>query len=351
MVSLLTYKIHVPRNFLRNSNKRLWYDTRRRINKYIRVARRIAQYAILHKKEKITSKTVKTLGTIPSIIACQTIRKYKNNKTCKKISNVNLIVPACSTVKYPSVIHDQNSKVLLIKPLKMKLRWNCPVEYNKINQIEINNEYCYVTVTIEDIIKKQYQEMIGVDLNIKHNLAAVGNPKNKHVEYLGRNYIYQRVKYKEIRKRFQKQNRLHKVKELGNKEQRVMNDLNHKLSKRVLDISKEQTANVSIEDLTGIRQTARSNKSFRYFLNSWSFYQFRIFLEYKAEQRYGCLIVPVDPKYTSQDCSSCGERTKCNGKKYQCSNQKCKLEIHRDENSSYNIANKGKKILQSVELH
>jgi len=53
---------------------------------------------------------------------------------------------------------------------------------------------------------KEYKNMIGVDLNIKHNLASVGNPSNKTVMYLGKDYIYKRVKYKEIRRRFKIRN-------------------------------------------------------------------------------------------------------------------------------------------------
>ena len=56
--------------------------------------------------------------------------------------------------------------------------------------------------------------------------------------------------------------------------------------------------------------------------------------------------IKVDPKYTSQICSKCGKINKCNSKKYICS--KCKLRIHRDENASYNIANRGKQALGAV---
>ena len=46
----------------------------------------------------------------------------------------------------------------------------------------------------------------------------------------------------------------------------------------------------------------------------------------------------VNPKYTSQMCSNCKKINKCQGKKYRCN--KCNLQIHRDENAAYNIANK-----------
>jgi len=73
-------------------------------------------------------------------------------------------------------------------------------------------------------------------------------------------------------------------------------------------------------------------------LNSWGFYQLRQYIEYKCELN-GVEVFAIDPRYTSQDCSGCGSRTKCSGKAYTC--KACGLKIHRDENASYNIANRG----------
>ena len=332
--SLLTYRLDLRRTISKKSKKQ-WYKVRRKINKYLRVARRIADYSIQNRGEKITSKTVKHLGKIPSSIANQTVKKYKNNFKCKTASNVNLIVPACSTVKYPSVTYDEISRVLTIKPLKLSLHWYCPIWFNKICQVELNNRYCYITVSVENHNKKEYKNKIGVDLNIKHNLATVGNPKTKEVNFLGKDFIYRRAKYKAIRQRWQKQGRLNKIKQMNNKEQRVMRNLNHQLSRDIINIAKKDKAIIAVENLKGIRQNAKSNRSFCWFLHSWAFYQLRQFLEYKTLLE-GLEVVAVDPKYTSQDCSSCGERTKCNGKWYRCSH--CHLEIHRDENASYNVA-------------
>ena len=208
----------------------------------------------------------------------------------------------------------------------------------------MNKDYAYVCMTVDKKEVKKYKNMLGVDLNIKHNLASIGNPDTKYIKYLGRDYIYKRVKYKEIRKRFQKQGRLWKVKEMNNKEQRVMNDLNHKLSNKIVNIAKKQKANIAFEKLKNVRKTAKVSRNFRYFLNSWQFYTLQSFVEYKSMLER-IKTVYVDPKYTSQICSNCGKINKCNSKKYICSN--CKLHIHRDENASYNIANRGKSQLQS----
>jgi len=333
--SILTYKINLKRQIGRKS-KKTWYKVRRKINKYLRVAKRVAQYSIDHKKGRITSHTVKHLGKLPSCISNQIVRKYKNNPKCKKITNVNLIVPACSTTKYPSITHSK--EVLTIKPLKLSLVWHCPMEYTKINQIEINNEFCYITISTDNLLPRPFKSMIGVDVNVKHNLAAVGNPETKEVHYLGKGHIYKRAKYLAIRARWQRQGRTNRVKLMGKKEHRVMSDINHKVSSKILELAIQQKSDVSIEDLTGIRQAPNRSKGFKALLNSWGFYQLRQYIEYKCELN-GVEVFAIDPRYTSQDCSGCGSRTKCSGKAYQC--KACGLQIHRDENASYNIADRG----------
>ena len=129
---------------------------------------------------------------------------------------------------------------------------------------------------------------------------------------------------------------------MNNKEQRLMNDLNHKLSKHIINIANKNKANISMENLKDIRKTAKINKKFKYFLNSWQFYTLRTFVEYKSNIE-GIFTIFIDPKYTSQMCSNCGKINKCKTKKYECKN--CKLKIHRDKNASFNIANKGQQSL------
>lgn len=346
-LSILTFKIKLKRNFIRRnkkSEKKKWYKFRRQINKYMKVTRRIANFCIKGdvRYGKLTSAGVKHLGYVPSIIACQTIRKYKGNLNCKKISNVNLIIPACTKAPNPSIIYNKQKTTLTIKPLKLNLRWKCPVDFEKINQVELNNEFAFVCVTVSDEKKRKYKECIGVDLNIKHNLAAVGFKKKDKCKYLGRGYIYERVKFKEIRRRYQKQGRLNRVKQMGSKESRVMNDLNHKISKKIIDIAIKRDANISFEKLSGVRN-AKTSKGFRYFLNSWQFYRLQQNVVYKTKLQ-GIKTVFIDPRYTSQDCSDCGERNKTTTKKYHC--KSCGLKIHRDKNASFNIEGRGRIELQ-----
>ncbi len=64
-------------------------------------------------------------------------------------------------------------------------------------------------------------------------------------------------------------------------------------------------------------------------------------LEYKSERHCG-VVVTVDPKYTSQMCSSCGHTSKENRKtqeNFKCVD--CGYECNADENAAHNILNRG----------
>ena len=72
--------------------------------------------------------------------------------------------------------------------------------------------------------------------------------------------------------------------------------------------------------------------------SQWAFYQLLSFIQYKAAL-HGIIVATVNPAYTSQDCSRCGQRNTANGKKYVC--EHCGHTDHRDANAAFNIAKRG----------
>lgn len=116
-----------------------------------------------------------------------------------------------------------------------------------------------------------------------------------------------------------------------------MKDVNHCISKEIVAMPYDVFA---LEDLTSIRVQTRRGKKFTRKLNNWSFYQLEEFIRYKADA-IGKLVITVDPRFSSQKCSRCGNILKENraGNAYHC--HSCGLQLHADLNAARNIAQSG----------
>jgi IS605 OrfB family transposase len=70
---------------------------------------------------------------------------------------------------------------------------------------------------------------------------------------------------------------------------------------------------IALEDLQGIRERAGNTVRTRHrsALHRWSFFQLRAFIAYKAAPA-GVRVVYVNPAYTSQTCSACGQCEQAN---------------------------------------
>jgi putative transposase len=123
-------------------------------------------------------------------------------------------------------------------------------------------------------------------------------------------------------------------------------DLNHKISRKIVDMAQVQHAALVFEDLGGIRQTRKQHRSFKYALHSWSFFQLQTFVEYKAKL-LGVPVLYVDPAYTSQDCSMCGVRGQRKGKDFKC--PVCGHVDHADVNAAFNIALRQKGMVDCIQ--
>lgn len=292
--------------------------------------RQVALFAL--KTKSRSSKDVKHIG-LKSAIANQILKKYSSNKKLKKISSVKLTVPSQS-IKFES------GKVK-IPCLKMEIDFNNDIE--KINQIELDKEFAYVSCTVKEEEKIQAESWIGVDLNTTGHCCVASDPKSGKVLKLGKSANHTHKKYKNIRRKLQKKKRFKAVKALKNKESRVVRDLNHKISNKLVKEAKNKKSGIVLEDLKDIRKTAKTNRKNRYALNSWSFYQLKTFVEYKAKL-HGVQVVKIDPRYTSQQCSRCGLLGERKGKVFKCP---CGHVANADVNASFVISYRHQGILQS----
>ena len=95
------------------------------------------------------------------------------------------------------------------------------------------------------------------------------------------------------------------LKKRSKKETRFVRDVNHCISKKIVEQAKRTNRGIAHENLKGIRDRARLNKPNRTELNSWAFAQLFELVAYKAKLA-GVPVQVVDPAYSSQLCPECG---------------------------------------------
>jgi putative transposase len=307
---ILTYKIKHGRDFTRE----------------LSLAKKIADFSLTTKSW--SSAQVKHIG-LKSVIACQILRKYSRNKTIKSVKSVKLPIPSQGIKLIDGKIW--------IPCLKLSLEIWFPQPFQKINQIEIGEEFAHISVSYPNIPPKKVSEIIGIDRNTTHHSIVASCINSGKVLKLGKscNHIHQ--KYRNMRKDLQKNGKYRKVKEIKNREQRIVRDTNHKITTTLIRYARDNDAALVLEDLKLIRRTAKTGRRQRYSLNSWSFYQQQMMIEYKAK-KFGVEVHFVEPQYTSQRCSICGHIEQANRVKNLFSCKKCGTVEDSGVNAGFNIA-------------
>lgn len=214
--------------------------------------------------------------------------------------------------------------------------------------------YLYIPMSkeIEEPKQEEIKQVVGIDLGINF-LATSFNSQGKTEFYPGRQVKRKRAQYKRLRQQLeQKQtsSSRRRLKKIGQRENRYMTDVNHKVSKALVRHYGANTLFV-MEDLTGIRkQTERVRVRDRYVSVSWAFYQLRKMVEYKA-QLAGAVTIAVDPKYTSRECPRCNHQEKANRdkKRHEFCCKTCGYRSNDDRIAAMNLLAKGYKYLEEVQ--
>ncbi|NJJ54323.1 RNA-guided endonuclease TnpB family protein [Lactobacillus crispatus] len=193
---------------------------------------------------------------------------------------------------------DGTWKLGLAKVLKVGQKWYLHISATK---------------TFSDYQKGQSQHVVGIDRGL-HFLTTSYDEKGQTAFYSGKKVMQIRRKYKRLRAQLQSKgtkSAKRKLKKIGQRENRWMTDVNHQLSKTLVDKYGSNTLFV-LEDLTGVRfATEQHDKDYRYEDVSWAFYQLEQFLTYKAHLNHS-EVVKVAANYTSQRCPKCGRINKAN---------------------------------------
>ena len=178
--------------------------------------------------------------------------------------------------------------------------------------------YLYIPVTyeVEESNISDICNVVGIDRGINF-VVATYDSKHKSGFVSGKAIKQKRANYSRLRKELQMRHTpssRRRLKAIGQRENRWMQDINHQVSKALATGNPKHTLFV-LEDLTGIRNvTERVKTKNRYVSVSWSFYDLEQKLIYKAKQNQSS-VIKVDPRYTSQCCPACGHTEKSNRNK------------------------------------
>ena len=170
-----------------------------------------------------------------------------------------------------------------------------------------------VTYDVEEFDASKVTNVVGIDRGINF-VVATYDSKQKSSFVNGRTIKQKRANYSKLRRELQMRrtpSSRRRIKAIGQRENRWMQDVNHCISKALVDNNPKHTLFV-LEDLSGVRNaTERVRTKDRYVSVSWSFYDLEQKLIYKAKQNQST-VIKVDPRYTSQCCPMCGHIERSN---------------------------------------
>lgn len=272
------------------------------------------------------NKDIKVVATVPVL-----------KKPCCYINNQNYKVNG-DYIEFPVLINGK-SKRLSVKA-KMTDNQKSIFANSKLGTMRIvykgNKIVAQIVYEIAEPVYNSEGNVMGVDLGIK--CPAVSYVSDGNVKFYGngRKNKYIRRHYAYLRKKLQKTKHIDAVKRINDKEQRIMRDIDHKLSHDIVETAvARDVKTIKLERLANIRSTARTSRKNNHSLHNWSFYRLAQFIEYKAKLA-GITVEYVNPAYTSQTCPVCGHVHHANDRNYVC---KCGFHIHRDILGAMNICN------------
>ena len=210
-----------------------------------------------------------------------------------------------------------------------------------------------VTYNVEEASLSDICNVVGIDRGINF-VVATYDSKHKSSFVSGKAIKQKRAAYSKLRKELQMRHTpsaRRRLKAIGQRENRWMQDVNHQVSKALVENNPKHTLFV-LEDLSGVRNaTERVRTKDKYVSVSWSFYDLEQKLIYKAKQNQSA-VIKVNPRYTSQCCPMCGHVEKSNRNKrlhlFACKN--CGYKSNDDRIGAMNLYRMGINYLEDNQV-
>ena len=198
----------------------------------------------------------------------------------------------------------------------------------------------------KEFSKDEVKHVVGLDRGLRFLVTGYDEQGNSFF-ISGKDVCKKREKFAKLRAELQSKKSYsakRRLRKLSGRENRWMSDVNHRISKALVDKYGENTL-FAIEDLAGVSfedsNLNRSAKQKRQ-LRSWAFFQLEQFLTYKAHAAKS-EVLQVSARYTSQRCPKCGsihkEHRHHNIHEYICDN--CGYRSNDDRVGAMNIQQLG----------
>lgn len=258
-------------------------------------------------------------------------------KPCCYINNQNYKIKD-NYIEFPVMINGKSKRIsVIVKLTDRQEKLLSDAKFGTMRIVIKNNTLvAQIVYDAAEPVLKSDGNVMGIDLGIK--CPAVSYCSDGSVKFYGngRKNKYMRRHYAYLRKKMQKAKHITAVKRINDKEQRIMRDIDHKLSHDIVETAVAHNVKViKLEQLQNIRSTTRKSRKNNYSLHTWSFYRLAQFIEYKAKLA-GVTVEYVNPAYTSQVCPICGNVQHAEDRNYAC---RCGFHIHRDLLGAMNICN------------
>lgn len=292
--------------------------------------------SIVRKHYKHCHKTVlknRSLAKRGSVVRTKAPNIPILKKTCCYVNNQNYKIKD-DFIDFPVMINGKSKRISV--SVKLTDRQKALFADAKFGTMRIvTKNHALVAQIVYEVTEPKLKSdgnVIGIDLGIK--CPAVSYCSDGSVKFYGngRKNKYMRRHYAYLRKKLQTSKKIKAVKRINDKEQRIMRDIDHKLSHDIVETAVAHNVKViKLEQLQNIRSTTRTSRKNNHGLHTWSFYRLTQLIEYKARLA-GISVEYVNPAYTSQRCPICGSV-------HHADDRNCGFHIHRDLLGAMNICN------------
>jgi len=203
--------------------------------------------------------------------------------------------------------------------------------------------YFVIPIKKEVEIKQSYDGVVGVDLGLRYNavITLLYNGKITYVEFLKYRKLMHKIRMlwhhiDELKSMLPEGQRTSKrIQRMWKRIRRINNWIAHDVSKRIVEIAKENNAMIALENLKGLRPVkGKNSKKNNRRIGNWVRGKIVKYTIYKANWE-GIKVKLVNAKNTSKKCHLCGSQGLRACANFFCVH--CKRTYNADFNASVNI--------------